>query len=226
MASCDEDTRLLRREEDSGESQDALRTIDDGEMQARSRRAAGGVVIFLVLVAAVQTVRPPERAEAVDRSYESFGSTSESSFRRSIVASAHQKKCLERDVCVLASNDYERSLDRPIANGLFDGILLEIFERTTLEVIAPSLTSCAIERTDPLNTGVVIDEFDNESSKGCTVVVHGSKVGVFRLTLSLNSESTTPLVQALDVTVKYVRRELRDLKVQARQGYFDAMETL
>ncbi|KAJ8600393.1 hypothetical protein CTAYLR_001414 [Chrysophaeum taylorii] len=150
---------------------------------------------------------------------------------------AYQQKCLGDGVCVVASNDYERRLARPIANGVFDGILLEMFEPATLDIVSDEVVGCRIWRDKP-DSRLEMDAVD--LSGGCSTSLTPRAAGVYSLLLELkkspspssssssssrlDKEENVPVVsKSVEVTCKYVRRELRDLREGSIRAYLDAM---
>ncbi|KAJ8598205.1 hypothetical protein CTAYLR_005535 [Chrysophaeum taylorii] len=121
-----------------------------------------------------------------------------------------QKVCGGAGVCVVASNEYERSLGRAIMNGKQEelgAIVVEVFEPTVLRVAGA--TSCSLEVEEPL----VVVEGD-----GCTLIVEAATAG----------ETSGRVVGHFSflVLTRYVRRELRDLSASDRENYLGAMHVL
>ncbi|KAJ8599225.1 hypothetical protein CTAYLR_006380 [Chrysophaeum taylorii] len=108
-------------------------------------------------------------------------------------------------VCVSASNAYERRLKRPILDGVFPGIVLELFQETE---VSASARSCRIE---PQKGLAVLNE------DACAFVLVASLVGVYRV-----ETDAGPFF----LTGKYVRREIRDLCEEDRVRYFGGIHTI
>ncbi|KAJ8603149.1 hypothetical protein CTAYLR_004567 [Chrysophaeum taylorii] len=111
-----------------------------------------------------------------------------------------QRYCWE-GVCVFASNSYERNLRRPIANGLYDGIILELFETTRVEVLGEE--DCEVS-----------SDLESVNYGGCRLDVTATKVGVFELRSGRLK---------FELVARYVRREVRDLTAVARSRLLDAI---
>ncbi|KAJ8604102.1 hypothetical protein CTAYLR_001761 [Chrysophaeum taylorii] len=116
-----------------------------------------------------------------------------------------QRYC-EDGVCVIASNRYERDLGRPIANGLYEGIILELFQETRLE--ANDAESCEV--SEEL---VVVDR------GGCELDVMATRVGSYWL----SATTATGMIVEFELVGKYVRREIRDLASDDRARFIDAI---
>lgn len=100
-------------------------------------------------------------------------------------------------VCVWASNDYERKYGAPISDGYFKGIVVELFKDTDLRV--RSKGPCSID-------GV----------PGCSSL-RAMELRDYKLV----ADGVT-----IDLTAKYVRRELRALTTADRTRYFAAVHVL
>lgn len=121
--------------------------------------------------------------------------------------SFEQHYCVD-GVCVTASNNYERTLGRAIANGLFEGIILEVYQKTWIEVLDQK--ECELKPDDALEV------FENA---GCVAEVMATKIGPHDLKVRVNSTLTVDF----SVVGKYVRREIRDLDFDDRTRFFDAI---
>ncbi|KAJ8602783.1 hypothetical protein CTAYLR_002582 [Chrysophaeum taylorii] len=108
------------------------------------------------------------------------------------------------EVCARASNEYERSLGRPIADGLFPTVLLETYQPTLVEA---SASDCEI-----ISSMVEVIAVD-----GCRFEVVATAPG--ESVLIADGVKFT-------LTSKYVRRELRDLTREDRERYLDALTVL
>ena len=113
-------------------------------------------------------------------------------------------------LCVLASNSYERSLGRPIANGLYDGIILELYQETMVEVVADE---CEFEVSEELT---VVSEY------GCELALVATSVGTYELTATATTGGV-PTKVTFELVGKYVRREVRDLSEGDRTRFLDAI---
>ena len=125
---------------------------------------------------------------------------------------AWQSSCTN-GVCLYASNDYERALSRPIANGRFpDGVVLEMYRETRLEVDAEA---CELEISGSL---------DVRRTGGCLVEVRATALGEYWLTARVvEARSREARVVTYVLTAKYVRREIRDLTPDDRTRFLSAV---
>lgn len=122
-----------------------------------------------------------------------------------------QVEC-EKSVCLYASNAYERLLGRPVADGHFDGIILEMYQTTRIEIDAKA---CELE---------VSGDADVNYIGGCAMEVRAMALGVYGLTARvIERHSRKARLLSFDMTAKYVRREVRDLTVEDRERYLDAI---
>lgn len=120
-------------------------------------------------------------------------------------AKPYQEYCVG-GVCLVSSNGYERMLGRAIGNGLFDGVILELYQETSLQV------------QDPTCLWVSVPQLDYEG--GCKeITVTATSLGVSTLTAYFRDK---PVIE-FDLVAKYVRRELRDLDASDRDRYLDAI---
>lgn len=206
---------------------------EDDSRAAVTRRGPAVVAVMLALVGAagLATSRSMAARETEDlvaiggRNAEGKTSrnvaTAEAVYPRATSERAKQARCFEQGVCVLASNANERRLTRSIANGLHEGFVFEMFEATTIEVAGPNaVESCAIAtREESLKVDV------DEASLGCVASVYPTSLDVHDLVVSVRDVATTHEV-SIKATVKYVRREIRDLSETNRGKFLDALNVV
>lgn len=124
-----------------------------------------------------------------------------------------QVDCKQGEACLYASNEYERLLGRPIANGRFvDGIVLEMYQETRLEVEADA---CELE---------VSGDVEVRHSAGCLMDLRARALGVYGLTARIIAKGEKEArVVTFAMTAKYVRRDIRDMTDDDRDRFFRAV---
>lgn len=116
----------------------------------------------------------------------------------------------ELSKCVWASNEYERTYGRPIANGAFgQGLILELNQWTRISASGDVKT-------------MTVDDADVIALGPAEILVRATRVETTTLTVTY---ATGPSL-TVHVICKYVRREVRSLFPDDRLRYISAIEAV
>ncbi|KAJ8602177.1 hypothetical protein CTAYLR_003499 [Chrysophaeum taylorii] len=140
--------------------------------------------------------------------------------RRSVPVFCGQVHC-ENGLCLTASNAYERHFGRAIADGLYDGLIVEVLKETRVvarssfpEDDESSLSSCVMEAGEDLEV---------MERGGCQVDVMAARTGTHTLSVAATDDGGRRRSVVLELEAKYVRREVRDVGLMDRYLFLDAI---